>query len=312
MASRGWFPILLTVVVACSKGSDKPAPGPVGPAPDEPTPVVAIDATPPSAAEACTGGDVASCDAVAERWSERQIVVAADLEAAKADAAALHVACDDRGESSACIGLALMYKYGTATGTADKATSDRYWARVAELGDLNGFRGAEPSEAGAAALAATRTACEAGRARACNQAGWAAFGAVQQEKNVTDAQAFYARGCAAGSGQGCHWAGHFAYVYPKETGAGAEAEAFLRKGCDLGSIGACDELGLYLAKNGKAADAAPLYEKACNAGARSACLHLAEYRASTGSDAAQVVPLFEKACKAGEKAACAALEDKGP
>lgn len=285
--------VLLPLWVGCSGGGGQ-APGPV-----EPVPVVAppVDAAPPSDAEQCKAGVVPACDRIAELWSERQIVVGDLADQGRADAAVLHVACDDKDISSACMGLALMYKYGSATGAPDKATSDKYWARVAELGDLNGFRGADPSDAGAKALVQAEAECDQGRARACDQAGWAAYGAVQRDKSVKDAQAFYAKGCAAGSGEGCHWAGHFAERYPEEVGpeVAAQAEALLRKGCEqLKSIGACDELGVYLQRKGRADEALPLFDQACEEGARTACMHLA-------------FGLLQKSCDAGEKKACETL-----
>lgn len=313
MGARG-APLVLLVGLAttagCSKGGDKPAPGPA-----EPVTRVTADAPPPAPATRdgkCKAGDVAACDELLEHWSQRQIASAANVTAGKADAAALHAACDDKDISSACMALAMMYKYGTATGAGDRATSKKYWARVAELGDLNGFRGAEPSDAGKKALAATVADCEGGRARACNQAGWAAFGAVQQDKNVVAAQALYARGCELGSGQGCHWAGHFAYVYPDETGAGDRAESLLRKGCDLASPGACDELGLYLGKQDKSTEAGALFDRACRDGARQACYHLAVHLANHKGEPDRIAALFKQACEAGEKPACKALQDKGP
>ena len=315
MDLRALVLVLVSITFACSSGDKTPS-GPATPVATEPVTTATADAAPaaapPTLDARCKGGDVDACDGLLERWSERQIASPENVAGGEVDAAALHTACDEHDISSACMALAMMYKYGTATGTSDGATSTKYWDRVAELGDLNGFRGAEPSEAGAQALAATQADCEGGRARACNQAGWAAFSAVQQDKNVKSAYDFYAKGCALDSGQGCNYAGHFAYTYPDDTGAAARAEQHLRKGCTLEAIGACDELGLYLTKNAKAEQAAPLFESACTDGARTACLHLAVYLADHGGEPDAIVPLFQKACEAGEKQACKALEDKGP
>lgn len=316
MFTRALFIAFASALLACS-GTDKPTVH--DPSTDEVVAPATIDAAPapePEAAEPldvrCANGDVGGCDGLLEYWSERQVPTDDNVAKGKADATALHTGCDDHGVSSACMALAMMYKYGTITGARDKDTSNTYWGRVAELGDLNGFRGAEASEAGAAALAATHSECQAGRSRACNQAGWAAFSAVQQDKDVGAAFEYYAKGCDLGSGQGCAYAGHFAYTYPDETGAADRAQQLLTRGCDLGSPGACDELGLYVAKHGRSDEARPRYRSACDAGARAACYHLAKHLADAGAGPDEVVPLFEMACKAGDKSACKALQDKGP
>src|SRR3990172_7111855 len=159
--------------------------------------------------------DVPACDTLAEDWGNRELLPAGKDADARADVDALALACDEHDVSSACMGAALMYKYGTAYGRRDKATSDKYWARVKELGDLNGFKGERPSPAGRAALDRAHKDCEAGRRRACAQVGWAAFVAVQQDKDVTRAYPAWRKACDLGSGLGCRWAGHVAHTYPE-------------------------------------------------------------------------------------------------
>jgi TPR repeat protein len=255
----------------------------------------------------CKRAEACGCDALADYWSERQISSAVDLEQGKADAAVLHRACDDLGVSSACMGLAFMYKYGTATGESDKATSNKYWARVAELDDLNGYRGKALSEEGERVLAATEKECEDGRARACAQLGWAAYSAVMQKHSPKNSYEGYRKACVLGSGTGCRWSGHLVRVY--HLGTREQSQAYLRRGCeDLHSLAACTELGHFVEDVlKKPAEAKVLYEPACAAGNREACFSLALTLDLEGSSPKRVAELFTIACEAGEDDSCSGL-----
>ncbi len=281
----------------------------------EPTPPIAADAGPsgsPAAvddgAAACRRGEVAGCDQLAELWGSREFLPAGMAEAGRAAAAALHAGCDQHAVSSACMGLALMYKYGTATGgDRDDDTANTYWARIAELGDLNSFRGGAPSAAGHEALARTEKECADGRSRACVQLGWATYGGVQQAADPKGAFVSYARACELGSGQGCRWAGHLARVY--QAAPLARAEALLLHGCEtLKSQAACSELGhfLDLIRNDMTA-AIPLLETACRDGQRVGCMHLAEALERAKGDPTIIAESYLTACRAGARPACASL-----
>lgn len=263
---------------------------------------------PPSDLDGCRAADAPACDSLAELWGSRELLPPALAEEARAATAALHDACDDRGLSSACVALALMYKYGTATGERDRDTSNRYWARVRELGDLNGFRGEPPSDEGRAALALAAEECAAGRRRACTQLGWAAFSGVQQEKDVRAALMAWSRGCELGSAVGCRWAGHVSHVYA-EIRDEARAEVLLRRGCELGNPGGCDELGHWLEETGRAAEALPPYERACAGGSRGGCarLALALHGAGRVGEATRAAEAARAACTADEPLGCTAL-----
>jgi TPR repeat protein len=159
-------------------------------------------------------------------------------------------------------------------------------------------------------LKALHTECETGRVFACLQAGWAAYSAVQQKKNVAASFAYYERACKLGSGKGCRWAGHLAYTY-RERQLAPNPEVLLRRGCEkLGSAGACDQLGLYLERiANKPDDALPLWDSSCKAGVREACFHLGLARDRAGRTL-EGVELMLKACRAAEKPACGALANR--
>ncbi len=302
---------MLLLLAACSSSTTKDKPGDNKPSDGAPVATPPVDAAAPAPVAAdtaalqgkCREGDRDACDAIAEFWAEREILRPERAAQAKVDAEVLDRGCEQHKLSSACMGLALMTKYGTA-GAADGDKSKQYWAKVAALGDLNGWRGKPPDTAGRAALAQAEKECEAGRARACVQAGWAAFGPVQRDKNVADALKWYRRACELGSGQGCRWAGHFAYTYA-DLGKTGDARALLERGCDaLGGPGACAELGLWLEQAGKdPAGALTRYKTSCTEGNRVGCFQAA--RAMVATDPEGAKKLMEEACKAGEEGACA-------
>jgi len=306
---------LVLLLVGCGPArSTQPPPGTPTPSPTpsaaSPTPSPSPSPAPRDDLADCDRGDVPACDRVAEDWGGRELAPDAGTPAAataSAAAAALRSACDQHDVASACMGLALMLRYGTA-GRADRPASDGYWKRVRALGDLNGFRGEPASDAGAQALAATRAACDAGRARACNQLGWAAYTAVQQVKDLAAALAGYRRGCLAGSPQGCRWAGHFAYTYPN-LGEHEHARGWLAEACRRAPAAGCDELGNYTQElSNDLAAAESMYARACAAGARAGCFHQAQLllkRADEPDTRARA--LLQRACNAGEQPACDVL-----
>lgn len=263
-----------------------------------------------SPAARCREGDLRSCDELAEFWAARELPPETLLARGKMDGEALREACDGRQIASACMGYALMLKYGSATGKRDNLASKPYFAKLKSLGDLNGLRGEPRTADGERVLKETQAACEAGRARACEQLGWAAYNGVQREKSNADAYAGYLKGCDLGSGTACRWAGHFATEYP-EIKATAKAEGHLRKGCDeLHAPGACDELGVVLQKAKKKDAALALFTKACEEGSRSACGHqgaalVAKKQVDKGK------ALLKTACDAGEDDACKELSGGG-
>ncbi len=304
------------LVVACGgrpKGAAAPAQEPTAvasPAADDKT-GAADDETGAAPADdgraGCRRGEVRACDALADYWGERQIASSVDSAQARQDAAILHRACDEEGISSACMGLAFMYKYGSATGEADKSTSNQYWARVAELGDLNGYRGKPVSDDGKKVLAETERECEDGRARACAQLGWAAYSGVMQDRSPKRSYDGYRKGCVRGDGQACRWAGHLVRAY--RLGSKAQSRAHLERGCrELHSLAACTELGHFTEDVLEQPDNAKLlYEPACAAGNREACFSLALTLDGEGADPKRVTKLYLVACEAGEDQSCASL-----
>lgn len=255
--------------------------------------------------EGCKAGQANDCDYLAEYWSAREILPAARLDEAKADAETLRAACDKRGIASACMGYALMLKYGSATGARDNDAGTPYWSRVRELNDLNGFRDGASNE-GKAALARTRSDCDAGRARACNQLGWAAYNGVQRAKSIRDAYTEYARACELGSAQGCRWAGHYAHLY-EEVRNLERSEQHLRKGCEGGNPGACSDLGLLLRDEKKdPAGAYTLFSRACQEGGRAGCTHQGEalLLRKNKDERTQGAALIKSSCEAGEEDGC--------
>ena len=303
---RGRCSNLVLLVALFALGCGKSAPPPANPRPEAEASPAAVAAD--HGLAGCAAGEVKACDALIELWGSREMLPEGKGEAGKAAAAVLHKACDEANISSACMGLALMYKYGTATGgSKDKETSNKYWARIAELGDLNSFRDGEPTEAGLKALQLATDECAAGRSRACLQLGWATYGGVQREADPATAFTPYARACALGSGQGCRWAGHLARVY--KTAPLTRAQELLMRGCEeLESQAACAELGhfLDLIRNDMAA-ATPLLEGACRDGHRVGCMHLAEALVRSKGEPAMIAENFLMACDAGAKPACVAL-----
>lgn len=281
------------------------SPGPVTPAPTSSASAsAATTAAPPP--NACTTGDVAACDVLFERWSSRELLPAGKAADAKRDGEALKHGCDDHKIGSACMGYALMLKYGTATGTRDNDASKPYFSKLKQVGDLNGYRGLPVSVDGQASRKKAEEECEKGRARACAQAGWAAYDGVQRDKSLADAFRFYDRACELGFGTGCRWAGHFAVTYP-EVNAGGRGVALLKKGCDsLHNPGACDELGLLDAK--MKADvwvSFGTWSAACDDGSRSACFHAGHALLDKGKEE-DAKKLLKLACDAGEEGACKA------
>lgn len=283
------------------------APAPVAPAPaassSSPDPKGA-----PVAAKgaACGAGDVADCDALFERWSSRELLPKGRAEVAKREAESLRGGCDAHQIGSACMGYALMLKYGTATGTRDNDASKPYFAKLKQVRDLNGYRGLPASPDGEAVRKQSEAECEKGRARSCAQAGWAAYEGVQRDKSLVDAFRLYERACELGFGTGCRWAGHFAITYP-ELGAGGKGAALLKKGCDtLHNPGACDELGLHEAKmKNDVWVSFALWSAACDDGSRGACFHAGHALLDKGKDE-DAKKLLKLACDAGEEGACKA------
>jgi TPR repeat protein len=254
---------------------------------------------------ACRSGNRTACDDLAEHYSHRELPAPND-EAGKRAGEALRDACEQRALGVACLAYAQMRKSGVATGTPDGEGAKPYFAKLKAAGDLNGWRGEPTSADGTHALDVTRLECEKGRARACGQLGWAAYNGVQRDKSVKDAFTAYARACNLGSGNGCRWAGHFAATYPSDTGAADKADELLRRGCEQhGNGGACDELGIQLAKRGDEAAALPRWEKGCEGGIRGACMRAGQVLAArSGADAARGAAMLKTACDAGETAAC--------
>lgn len=219
--------------------------------------------------EDCKQGKTSACDEIAEYWGARELLPEGQAESARQDAEALKIACESKQISSACMGYALMLKYGSATGQRDNDGGKPYWAFLPKLGDLNGFR-AEISSEGQAALTSTKQACEQGRARACNQLGWAAYNGIQRTKSLVDSLKAYESACRLGSAHGCRWAGHLAFTYP-ELQQGERAREWMDKGCSLKNPGSCAELGQFLDKVKRGEQALHFYEQACAAGSRDGC-----------------------------------------
>jgi TPR repeat protein len=286
--SLAWCAALFVLLGACHPVATPIAPTPIAPAP------IASPVEPLAAARtACASAAPTGCDDLAEHWSQRELGPAAP-----ADAALLRAGCDDHQQAAACFGYALMRKYGTADGTRDKDAAAPYFARLTELGDLNGFRG-PPSPAGQAALAATTAACAGGRPRACAQLGWAAFGAIQQDKDVRVAARAWQRACELGVASACRWAGHVAYSYDEVRDLGA-ARRLLERAAAAANPGGEDELGLFLdAIDHDPGAARDHYLRGCALGSRTACLHAG-------------VALLRDACAAGEETACTATPPPPP
>ena len=292
--------LLPLVLAACSSAPAPVAPQPVASASAAPT------AAPAPKPSGCAAGDVADCDALFERWSSREILPKGKADDAKREAEALQRGCDDHKVGSACMGYALMRKYGTATGTRDNDGSKPYFSRLKEVRDLNGFRGAPTSPEGQAVRKQAEDDCDKGRARSCAQAGWAAYEGVQRDKSLPDAYKHYARACELGLGTGCRWAGHFAITYP-EVNAGGQGAKLLKKGCDtLHNPGACDELGLLEAKmKNDVWVSFGIWSAACDDGSRAACFHAGHALLDKGKED-DAKKLLKIACDAGEEGACKA------
>lgn len=231
----------------------------------------------------CAAGDVAGCDDLAEYWGQRELGAASP-----ADAEVTRVACDERGIASACMAHAVMRKYGTASGVRDPDGAGPYFAKLAALGDIQGYRGKPPSAEGKAVLAATEQQCTAGRRRACAQLGWAAFSAVQQDKDVRTAFARWSQACELGLATSCRWAGHLAYHYDEVKDLAA-ARRLLARAAD--TPGGEDEMGELLTATRKPELARARYLRGCELGSRTACMHAGQ-------------ALLRDACAAGEDEAC--------
>lgn len=302
----------------------------------------APDAKPPAdlGRASCKLGEARGCDVLAEYWGARELMPAGREAEARADAEILKAACDDKKVGSACMGYALMLKYGSATGKRDGDAAKPYWARLKELGDLNGFRDGSSPE-GQAALARTQQECEAGRARACTQAGWAAYNSIQRQQSVPDAYAGYAEACRLGSALGCRWAGHYAHTYP-EVGEGKAVKDLLTRSCDGQNPGGCVELGVVHDTHESGAQALTLFSKACDDGSRDGCFHagkklldakdkkkgaerlrlacdgeheeacdlvgpLLEHGHGLKKDEAAAIAAYQRGCQGKQEASCAAL-----
>ncbi len=261
-------------------------------------------------AASCRSGEQDACDALAEQWSGREILLDPLADDARAAAAALDRACEHARNAAACVGLALMHKYGTTGAGRDDAAAARLFARVRERGALRGCRGEPPSEQGAAALAAAAHSCDEGRARACAVLAWAAFTGVQRERDPSAAFVSWERACELESGTGCRWAGHVAFTYA-EVGAPERASSLLERACELGPPGGCAELGLFL-ETVRHDDAAALarYEAACADGSRDGCALAANVLARTPETVDRANAFRRRACDAGHTEACTALESE--
>ena len=270
--------VLLALLAACS--GHPPAAAPPAPAPKPHPP-----AAPRTVAERCQAGELAACDALAELWGGRELLPEGSEAEARAAALALKDGCDVHALSTACMGLALMLKYGTAKAALPGLDDKPYWGKLKGLRDLNGYRGEARSPEGEAVLAETRAACEAGRSRACDQVGWAAYSEVERPKSIADALTAYRRACELGSLLGCRWAGHFAHTYP-ELGAVEQAEAWLVASCKGGFAAGCEELGVMLDAKGDPA-ALGRHVEGCKAGSRDACAALVRLCEGGAAEACQ-------------------------
>ncbi len=313
--------VLGAAALACGSPPTPPAPPPPGPSVTPPAPSASVSVAVPAASSApagaadarppadlgraaCQKGEVRGCDVLAEVWGAREMLPVGAEAQAREDAATLRQACDQGKISSACMGLALMLKYGTATGQHDGDAARPYWAKVRELGDLNGFRDGASAE-GKASLEQARRDCASGRARSCNQLGWAAYtGVPGREPDIQEAFASYAEGCRLGSALGCRWAGHYAHRY-LELKAGARAEELLRRGCEGQGAGACAELGNFYMVERKGQGAEAPLEQACAGGSRDGCRWLGEVRLGQGKERrSEAAQLLRRACDAEQDEAC--------
>ncbi|MCU0656121.1 MAG: sel1 repeat family protein [Polyangiaceae bacterium] len=293
-----------TLAASSAPAASSSSPPPTAPsvAPPPPTPATAADL----GRAACKSGELAGCDVLAEHWGAREFLTSGRAAEASEDGAILKQACEGQRVSSACMGYALMLKYGTATGKRDNGAAKPYWDMLPALGDLNGFRSA-PSEAGQAALRAAERDCEQGRARACNQLGWAAYNGVQREKSLADSYRFYAEACRLQSPQGCRWSGHLAFVYD-ELRQGKQARGALEQGCKSGNPSACAELGQFLDQLESGVGALALYEKGCADGARDGCLFAAKKKMGDKKlRKEEATELLRRACEAEQEEACGLL-----
>lgn len=268
-------------------------------------PAPAPDASPPAdlGRAACKKGDRAACDTLAEYWGAREFLPPGRDAEARGDGEILKVACETHNLSSACMGVALMLKYGTATGQRDSDAAKPYWEKVTRLADLNGFRGG-PSEEGRAALSRAQQECDEGRSRACNQLGWAAYSGVQREASIADSYRSYAEGCRLGSALGCRWAGHLAFTYP-EIQETKSARGLLERGCKGDNPSACAELGQYADKFESGAKAPLFFEQSCAAGSRDGCFFGGKRMLEQGkAQRKEGAALLKKACDAEQEEAC--------
>lgn len=265
----------------------------------------AADAKPPAdlGRGACKQGQPLACDTLAEYWGTREFLPAGRDAEARGDGEILKAACESQGISSACMGYALMLKYGTATGQRDSDGGKPFWARLPKLGDLNGFREGT-SEEGRAALMNTQKSCDEGRSRACNQLGWAAYSGVQRDKSLADSFRAYEESCRLGNSHGCRWAGHLAFTYP-ELQETKQAKELLTRGCSGDNPSACAELGQLLDKTESGAPSLRLYEQACAAGSRDGCffagVKLLEGEKGKHKEGTE---RLRKACDAEQEEAC--------
>jgi uncharacterized protein len=272
--------------------------------------LVACGSRPVVATQAdCRPGQPDGCAPLAEEWAGRELATGELAQRGRDALPKLREACDKGAHASACFTTALMLKYGTG-GDKDPEASKTYFAMMRKLGDIRGFRGEPPSPEGAKVLGIVRAACDKGDRDSCLQVAWAAFSAVQQDKDVRLANTAWMKACELGSGTGCRWAGHLSYSYPEVGGDPARTRRLLERACALAPAGGCDELGLFLEhRQDDAKTAAPLYEKSCEDGSRAGCLHAAylvlDQTLPGGEPRAR--ELLQVSCDAGEKEACERL-----
>lgn len=326
MSRRHFALIAAGSLLACASTPSGPAPAPVAtPAPLASAPASVASANPAPSASAppprrlaspapdakppadlgraeCKKGEIKACDALAEYWGAREFLPAGRDAEARGDAETLKEACESKKISSACMGYALMLKYGLATGKRDNDAAKPYWARLKELGDLNGFRDAASSE-GQATLRRAQQDCDEGRARSCTQVGWAAYNGVQRDKSTADAFTAYAEACRLGSALGCRWAGHYAHTYP-EIGQSASTKKLLERSCEGQNPSGCAELGTFTDTHESGAMALQLMARACDQGSRDGCMMAGKKLLDVKKERANAIARLRSACDAEQEEAC--------
>jgi len=272
-------------------------------------------------AGACVDGDVAACNAVADKRLLQHPEAPTDL-----DVGLLEYACELEGSGSlgqrlrrletvgkGCMTLASVYD---KRGMPDRALLNLDQACVLGRADACDEAATRRHKAFAARMVRE---CEDDKlpiAASCVDLGKLLQKETVEAASVDDFSAFL-RGCSLGAADGCVLLGDYVDRWGIENPRVAEAERQLRQSCADGEQKACLGAGHLLVRHEPKTDAYQeallMFKNACDAGLASACVAGAEQRRigrAKDAEAPSQIEMWNQACDLHSAEGCVGLGDR--